>query len=93
MPPRIRACCFLCPVALGIGTEEGSGDRAVAEQNKVNQGESKKLNLQFPCLCWFKSDPPHCLMFCISFPQLPKEWLRLAEMLQNRGQVGHARFE
>lgn len=89
----IRACCFLCPIALGIGREEESGDRAVAEQNKVNQGEGKKLNLQFPCLCWFKSDPPHCLMFCISFPQLPKEWLRLAEMLQNHGQVGHARFE
>lgn len=73
-----RPCCFLCPVALGIGREEGSWNKTVAEQNKVNQGQSKKLNLQFPCLCWFKSDPPHCLMFCISFPQLLKEWLRLA---------------
>lgn len=73
----------------GIRREEGSRKGAVAEQNKVNQGQSRRLNLQFPCLCWFKSDPPHCLMFCISFPQLLKEWLGPADC----GQVGHARFK
>lgn len=93
MPPIFTPRCFLCPVALGIRREEGSGNRGVAEQNKVNQGQSKKLNFQFPCLCWFKSDSPHCLIFCISFPQLLEEWLRLAEVLQNHVQVGHARLE
>lgn len=68
-----RKECHLCSdyavffvlLLLGTRREEGSGNRAVAEQNKVNQGQSRRLNLQFPCLCWFKSDPPHCLMFCI----------------------------
>lgn len=79
-----RAVCFILLLS-GGGRVEESGHRAVAVHNKVNQGQNRRLNLQFPCLCWFKSGPPICSMFCISFPQLLKERLWPAEELQRWG--------
>lgn len=80
-----KPCCLLYPLLSGGRRAEESVHGVVAEHNKVNQGQNRRLNLQFPRLCWFKSDPPICSMLCVSFPQLLKERLWPGEELQRWG--------